>query len=127
LKRKRSEAGWVTLIELLVVVTIIVIVVTLLYGRQSPMGAGGVTSPSGQARTAPGAALEQARALECQQNLRGLREMISAYRIDNEQPPLSLSELRAGGATTCPVSGNPYVYDPTTGTVRCTTPGHENL
>lgn len=108
-------------------VTIIVIVVTMLYGRQSPMGGGGVTSPSGQAQTAPGAALEQARAVECQQNLRGLRQMISAYRIDNEQPPLTLAELRVGSATSCPVSGNPYVYDPTTGTVRCTTPGHENL
>ena len=126
MKPKRSEAGWVTLIELVVVVAIIAIAVTLLYGRQSPTGAGGITSPSGQAQTAPGAALEQARALECQQDLQGLRQVIAAYRIDNDQPPSSLDQIR-DGVKSCPVSGNPYVYDPATGTVRCTTPGHENF
>jgi len=27
----------------------------------------------------------------------------------------------------CPVSGKPYVYDPKTGKVHCTTPGHEGF
>lgn len=114
-----------TLIELLVVTAIIVVVIALLYGR-SPSGAGGVTSPSGQAQTVPGVALEKARGIECQQNLQGLRQEIAAYRMDSEQPPASLDEIR-GGAKSCPVSGNPYVYDPQTGTVRCTTPGHESF
>jgi hypothetical protein len=121
----RCERGWVTLIELMVVTAIIVVVIALLYGRGSGgRVAGGETS--GQAQTAPGVALEKARGIECQQNLQGLRQAISAYRIDSEQPPASLDEIR-GAAKTCPVSGNPYVYDPQTGTVRCTTPGHENF
>jgi len=108
------------LIELLVVVAIIVVVIHLVYGTRT------ATGPSGEPRTRPGAAIERARAVECQQNLRGLRQAISVYRIGSEQPPASLAELRAG-ATTCPESGNPYLYDPATGTVRCTTPGHEGF
>lgn len=126
MKPKRSEAGFVTLIELLVVTAIIVIVAYLLYGQRNVVGPGGV-GPSGEAQTGPGAAINQARALECQQNLRGIRQAIAAHRLDSEQPPGSLSELRIGGVTSCPVSGNPYVYDPQTGTVRCTTPGHERF
>jgi len=126
---RRSEAGWVTLIELMVVTAIILIVIYLMYGQGSSRRMAGpagddLTNPSGAAQTTPGVALERARGVECQQNLQGLRQEISAYRIDSEQPPASLDELR--GAKTCPVSGNPYVYDPATGTVRCTTPGHEN-
>lgn len=129
MRPKHSERGWVTLIELMVVTVIILVVVYLMYGTRTSPGAGGApttVSPSGGAQTAPGAALEQARGIECQQNLRSLRELISAYRIESEQPPASLDELRAG-VYSCPVSGNPYVYDPATGTVRCTTPGHERF
>lgn len=131
MKPKRSEAGFVTLIELLVVTAIIVIVVYLLYGQRNVVGPGGVgpggVGPGDEPQTRPGAAISQARALECQQNLRGIRQAIAAYRLESEQPPGSLSELRIGGVTSCPVSGNPYVYDPQTGTVRCTTPGHERF
>lgn len=118
-----------TLIELMVVAVIILVVVYLLYGTNTATTPGGgvITSPSGEARTRPGAALEQARGVECQQNLQGLRQAIAAYRLDNDEPPPSLADLRATGITRCPVSGNPYVYDPATGTVRCTTPGHENF
>lgn len=130
MRPKHSERGWVTLIELLVVTVIILVVIYLMYGTRTSPGAGvtptTVSPGGGGAQTVPGAALEQARGIECQQNLRGLRELISAYRIENEQPPASLQELRAG-VYSCPVSGNPYVYDPATGTVRCTTPGHERF
>jgi type II secretory pathway pseudopilin PulG len=130
LKLKHSERGWVTLIELLVVTVIILVVIYLMYGTRTPPGAGvgstEMTPGGGQATTAAGAALEQARSIECQQNLRSLRELIAAYRIENDQPPASLQELRAG-VYSCPVSGNPYVYDPATGTVHCTTPGHERF
>jgi len=130
LKPKRSEAGWVTLIELLVVVTLIIIVIHVLYGRGAPAAPGGddqaITDLAGEARTSPGVALERARAVECEQNLRGLRQAISIYRLDREQPPASLAELRIS-TMACPVSGNPYAYDPATGTVRCTTPGHERF
>ena len=126
MKPKRSEAGFVTLIELLVVTAIIMIVMYLLYGQRNVVGPGAV-GPSGEPQTRPGAAIGQARALECQQNLRGIREAVAAYRLESEQPPGSLSELRIGGVTSCPVSGNPYVYDPQTGTVHCITPGHERF
>ena len=126
MKPKRSEAGWVTLIELLVVTAIIVIAATMLYGPHGSAGGGGVRGTGGLAQTTPGAALEQARGVECQQNLRALRQEIAAYRIDGERAPASLDEIR-GAAKSCPVSGNPYAYDPATGTVRCTTPGHESF
>jgi type II secretory pathway pseudopilin PulG len=130
LKRKRSEAGFVTLIELLVVTVLIVIVVYVVYGQRSvhPVGSGGAAGelgPGGEGMTPAGAAIQQARGVQCEQNLRGIRQALETYRVSGDDMPKSLDELRLGGATSCPVSGNPYVYDPQTGAVHCTTPGHE--
>jgi hypothetical protein len=43
----------------------------------------------------------------------------------DETYPASLNELGLPASMlVCPVSQQPYQYDPTTGQVRCTTPGH---
>jgi len=128
LKRNRSEAGFLTLIELLVVTVIIILVVYMVYGQRGPVGpgGGGAVGPSGEGLSPAGAAIEQARKVECQENLRGIRQAVAAHRISSEAPPKSLEDLRIG-VTSCPSSHNPYVYDPQTGTVYCTTPGHEGL
>jgi type II secretory pathway pseudopilin PulG len=128
LKPRRSEAGFVTLIELLVVTVLIIVVVYAVYGRGGGLGGATGVGPEdiGEAHTVPGVALERARGVECEQNLRSIRQAITAYRLENEASPPSLADLRLG-ISSCPVSHNPYAYDPATGTVRCTTPGHETF
>jgi hypothetical protein len=49
------------------------------------------------------------------------------YLIDHDAYPREFDPGQQGSMGRCPVSGRPYVYDPQTGTIRCTTPGHESL
>lgn len=63
----------------------------------------------------------------CQPNLEQVRSAIQMYRDDHDrQNPPSLQALGLPVATLCcPVSKQPYQYDPATGEVKCTFPGHE--
>jgi hypothetical protein len=42
-------------------------------------------------------------------------------------PPATLNKGATAAICKCPVSGQPYSYDPQTGKVWCTTPGHEKF
>ena len=64
----------------------------------------------------------------CQHNLvEQVRASIQMYRDDHDgQNPPTLQSLGLPEKTLCcPVSKQPYNYDPTTGKVSCTFPGHE--
>jgi hypothetical protein len=63
----------------------------------------------------------------CQPNLEQIRETIQMYRDDHDgQNPPSLQDLGLPAKILrCPVSKQDYQYDPTTGRVWCTFPGHE--
>jgi hypothetical protein len=79
----------------------------------------------------PVVAMDRARGVACETNLRQLRLAIQSASQGDEGPPASLADLASLGVVSemrnCPVSGKPYSYDPKLGKVWCTTPGHENF
>lgn len=105
------------LIELIVVIVIIAALAAFyLHSRKG--------SPQG-AQTTPGAAMEKAQGVACSSNLQQQRAYIQMQVTETEQFPAALETQ--GGIDRCPDTGQPYVYDPQTGAVSCTTPGHERL
>lgn len=112
------------LVELLLVVVIIALVASAYYG----LGRKGSDDEEGEgATTTPGQAIEAARGVECANNLRQLRMLVQTEMTLEGEYPGKLNAEAGGALTHCPVSGKAYQYDPSTGRVWCTTPGHENL
>jgi len=81
-----------------------------------------------QPLTVPGRAVYKAQGEQCMENLRELRMMIQMATDDNNGTfPRSLTDVPDSiKVRTCPIGGQDYVYDPDTGKVHCTTPGHES-
>lgn len=118
----RSNRGQIfTLIEILVVVAIIV--VAGLWISNTYLGVGKKAGSGG-----PATPIERGQGVDCANNLHQVRMAIDMYKQDNEKPPASLQDLRGlmESMFKCSVSGKPFSYDPATGRVWCTTPGHEN-
>lgn len=110
-----------TIIEILVVVAIIV--VAGLWISNSYLGLGKKAGSGG-----PATPIERSKGVDCANNLRQIRTAIDMYKQDNERPPAAIQDLRGLSPSmfNCSVSGKPLSYDPATGRVWCTTPGHEN-
>ena len=106
------------LIELIVVVVIIAVVITVYYGLGKKSGKDG-------AKSTPAQAMDKAHGVECSSNLSQLRASIQMDSADKGQFPAALNPK--SGLSLCPVSGQLYKYDPQTGEVHCTTPGHEKF
>ncbi|MDH7482266.1 MAG: type II secretion system protein [Armatimonadota bacterium] len=119
----RNNRGQLLLIEILVVVAILMLIgyfiIPRYLGERSSPEEGTVAGPK-----------ERAESVECMNNLRNIRAAIEMYRQTGEGKfPTTLAELESSGVSEsirkCPVSGKEYKYDPSTGTVSCTYPGHE--
>lgn len=133
--RPRASRGFAGLIELVIVAVIILAGVALYVSmnrdaaRQAEDLKRDTTSAGTEApRSVPGMAIRRAKTFECQSNLRQLRMLIMTAKSENEDgaAPASLTTLAgAEEIRTCPVSGQEYTYDPATGEVKCTQPGHE--
>lgn len=119
LRNDRGQIG--TLIELLVVVAIIVF--AGLWISKSYLGKGKNGAEGG-----PATPTQRAQGVDCANNLHQIRMAIDMYRQENDKPPASLQDLRGLSESMfkCSVSGKPLSYDPATGRVWCTTPGHGN-
>ncbi len=113
----RSQRGFLTLIGLLLVIVII----AMLFAFHG----GGGTGTGGTSVDTLGGSVQEARGTVCKNNLAQLRTAISLFSDANGRYPNSLEELDAGISLSCPVGGEPYEYDPATGTVNCVHPGHE--
>ncbi|MGB9619864.1 MAG: type II secretion system protein [Armatimonadota bacterium] len=124
-----TRGNW-TLIGLLAAVAIIVVLAAVYFGR-----GGGVTtvksdSPlldkSSTKQTVVGKSIETGKAAQCRQQLDQIRKGIETYKATNatETNPPTLNDIGLGVSTDffrCPVSNQPYSYDPATGKVTCMT------
>ncbi|MDH7570877.1 MAG: hypothetical protein QHJ73_14960 [Armatimonadota bacterium] len=125
--RDERGIGGVGIVGILVVTAILVYLAVQMIPTYT--GAGRTTGPGA---APPGKAMspqQRAHSVECRQYLSQIRQAIAAYAASNEQRPTSLSQLSSYGVSSailvCPISRQPYVYDPRTGRVGCRTPGHE--
>ncbi len=134
--------GWkrdgFALVEILVVVVLIAILATAYFVWFSPKranevkgavdsgnpaqvsGVGGGSGP----QTLMGQVLQKGESVECMNNLRQLRAAIQMYVADHGSYPPNLQALNMPRMIRCPVTGQAYLYDPATGTVKC--PAHPN-
>lgn len=118
------------LIELLVVVALLAVAAGVYFAWYSPgqhkrlkeaVESGDPQQVPVGAETVLGQAYQKGQSAECINNLTQLRQAVQLHVVDNERYPSSLAEVNLPNMVTCPVSGQAYVYDPSTGTVRCPT------
>jgi prepilin-type N-terminal cleavage/methylation domain-containing protein len=111
------------LIEVLVVVIIVLVLAAILLPRYM-----GGRTPEGKTIKAP---VTAAKDTVCRANLTTVRQSIAAHQAGDPDGkyPVRLMELRelTPEFNKCPVGGEPYLYDPQTGQVRCPHPGHGNF
>ncbi|MEW5883100.1 MAG: prepilin-type N-terminal cleavage/methylation domain-containing protein [Armatimonadota bacterium] len=125
-----------SLIEILVVIAIIAVLASLLYvgfgsrtlpvSPQDPSEAG---RADGHGTTAVGGAVARAKDEQCQQQITQLRQMVDMQTMSGDSPPASLDDVGSQPATfhRCPIGGESYAYDPSSGRVTCPHPGHEGF
>ena len=74
----------------------------------------------------PGRVVNRAESVQCQQNLRSLRAVIASEFAERGEYSAALADIEgAESIQACPVGGETYEYDRSTGTVRCPHEGHE--
>ncbi len=112
-------AGGFALVEIMLVIAIIALIAAGYYGLS---GRDGVEEEGAQ--TTPGRAMEAARSAECASNLNQLRMMIQMHVTEHGEYPREFRPGDQGTIGRCPVSNEAYRYDPQTGRIACTTPGH---
>ncbi len=126
--RLNRRGNW-TLIGLLVVAAIVVGAVAYYYAGGS-VGTVKQDSPlldqGSSKQTVVGKSIDTGKAEVCRQQLDQIRKAIETYKATgvSDQNPASLQDLQLGVSNTffqCPVSGQPYTYDPAAGTVTCPT------
>jgi len=121
--RQVARRGSWTLIELLVVMVILVALAAWLLPRY--LGSG----KNSTAQNTIQAPIQRAQGVDCQNNLQQLRSAITMSEQTNERFPASLRELSGipREMLVCPVSKQPYAYDPRTGRVGCLYPAHRGF
>jgi hypothetical protein len=108
------------LIELAVAIVIIALLAVAFYG----LWGRGKKGPGD--KSLPEQAVDRAKGVECRSMLGQVRASIEMAKADTGQPPPTIPSDMAPYAK-CPQTGQPYAYDPATGRVACTTPGHEGF
>ncbi|MEA3403322.1 MAG: prepilin-type N-terminal cleavage/methylation domain-containing protein [Armatimonadota bacterium] len=119
--RQSGQAGF-ALVEILLVIVIIGLLAVGYYGLSGPGEKG-----QEQEKSIPARSIDKAKSAQCASNLNQCRQLIEMYVIEHGEYPKKFNPGQQGSIGTCPVSGKPYVYNPQTGEIHCTTPGHENL
>ncbi len=104
-----------------VAILAILLMVWLYYGTGGQSG----NTPGAPPVSRIGETKSAARGVECRNNLSQIRTALQMRQGTEESLPATLKELGLPDSMlACPESGQPYQYDPNTGTVKCLTPGH---
>jgi hypothetical protein len=123
--RVGRRGSW-TLIEIVVVMAILVALAAWLLPRY--LGSAGQGMPGRNPIQAP---IQRAQGVDCSNNLQQIRYAITMAQQTNERFPASLNEVTSSGISremlVCPVSKQPYLYDPNTGRVGCPYPPHRSF
>lgn len=136
MKRLRSEWGYATILELLIALVVICILLLIFLprylggksskGEEAALRELGIKKP----QTSAGA-IELGKDVECMNNLKQIRSAITMFQSSEDQLPSSLRDFVPSyfseSFIKCPVGGEPYLYNPASGTVRCPHPGHEKF
>lgn len=128
--RKLGNRGSWSLIGLLVVVVIVVVAAAYMFGKGPGLttvkGNSQLLDSKSKKQTVMGKSLDTARASVCLQQLGQIREGIQTYKATEgtEANPKTLKDIGLSVGQEfykCPVSQQPYTYDPASGTVKCPT------
>ncbi|MEI7832849.1 MAG: hypothetical protein WCJ56_06615 [bacterium] len=136
----KTKRGYALLIELLVVVVLVIGLFAWYTNSQTAalkqsklleetgvVQNDGTSATAGAPKTIYGQAVQASKGDVCRNYLGQLREMVKMDAADGKFPA-SLGEISgAQSINKCPVSKEPYVYNPATGEVHCITPGHEKF
>ena len=121
----RSNQWGFVLIGIIIVLVVVAVLASMYLGLRGRGGQKAEPRFEGDAQTMPGRAIQKAESVECRSNLNQLRLAIQMEEIEAGSFPAALRR-EWGVSLGCPVSGYDYEYDPSTGKVRCPTPGHED-
>ncbi len=124
---KRTQRGE-TLVGLLIAMVIIgVLAVAMMKGSSMFGGPGPSARKDGKGTTTVGLVKLAAKDVECQSNLGQVKLalQIAATNADEKFPEQLEATKLPKEFYKCPVGGEKYTYDPTTGIVKCPHPGHE--
>jgi hypothetical protein len=103
----------------------VLVMVWLYYGTGGASSGSSASNPTAPPASRVGEVRQAAESVECRNNLSQIRAAIQMRTTTDETFPSSLNELGLPASMlVCPVSQQPYQYDPATGQVRCPTPGH---
>lgn len=117
-----------TLVATLAVMAIIAILAVVFMKGSGAFGASGSPRADGRGTTVPGLVKAKAQDEVCRSNLQQLRQSLSiAHDTGGDEAwPQTLDETHIGSQFySCPMGKEPYQYNPQTGEVHCTHPGHE--
>jgi hypothetical protein len=127
--RVDNRGSW-SLLALLVVVAIIVVWAALYFGKSGGTGLTSVqknnqlVDSKSKKNTVFGQAIDTGKAQDCRERLRQIRLGIETYKTTDEGNPRTLKDVGLSVGPDyfeCPMSKQPYTYDPATGTVHCPT------
>lgn len=99
----------------------------LYYGQGAFGGPKAAPRADGRGTTVLGAAKARAEDEVCRSNLNQVRQAIAVFQTQDPDGafPRNLEETRLGSSFySCPIGNEPYVYDPSSGRVVCSHPGH---
>lgn len=127
--RLDNRGNW-TLIGLLAAAAIVVILAVVYLGGSGEMttvgGDSELLDKSSEKQTVVGKSLDTAKSTACREQLNQIRLGIVNYKATStaDSNPPSLKDIGLGVSASyfqCPVSDQPYKYDPGAGTVQCPT------
>lgn len=131
----RSERGSWSLIGMLASLVIMMVLAIILLrgpeaftGNNSGSGSGALSPTAGVGGAI--AARNRAKDTVCENNLQQIRLALQMAGVSEEGYPQSLQVLtqqNPGLQMNCPVGGEQYQYDSSTGKVSCVHPGHERF